>query len=293
MANEGNSNWILTPQMVGRTYPIEDASGIDWFLFDSWTGIYSYRLYIDLRAGYSYNPIVDRPDLNYSLRFGTRTVIENALGGDSHDYIVGNITRNTLFGGGGNDAIFGWGGNDILVGDNQGLFGNDELYGGAGQDILFGQKGVDRLAGGPGNDVLRGGEYTDYLYGGPGRDTLIGDEGSDALVGGPGADVFLFNEVLYKENSSEFVYLFVPNGQSNVTAPDYIHGFTNPGPAFGDIVDLRNIDAAAPGNYAFNDAFIFHGIYPTGGAVRSLYLREENGNTAVYGNTYNDAKSGL
>lgn len=301
--NYGNTTWVLTPQMAARAYPIVDLGGIDIFDFSSWSGSYAHRLTIDLRPGTYYNPIADY-DWGYRLQFNARTVIEHAIGGGSHDRIVGNGVNNALFGGAGNDALFGVGGHDILVGDNDGESGNDLLYGGVGNDRLFGMAGADKLYGGPGNDqllggvgvdqlyggagndVLSGGTYTDYLYGGLGRDRLIGNEGQDHLVGGPGADVFVFHEVLTRINYGEFGVGHVPNDQSRVDAPDHIYGFLNPGPAFGDVIDLSAIDAAADGNFAFNDSFTFYGLYPYGGALRSLFLKDEGLNTAVYGNTY-------
>ncbi|MGF1987831.1 MAG: S8 family serine peptidase [Nostoc sp. ZfuVER08] len=51
-----------------------------------------------------------------TLTIGVETVIENALGGDGDDIIIGNGAANFLYGGRGNDILIGGTGNDILVG---------------------------------------------------------------------------------------------------------------------------------------------------------------------------------
>ncbi|MBM1631203.1 tandem-95 repeat protein [Sulfitobacter mediterraneus] len=70
--------------------------------------------------------------------------IENVVGSDNHDIIIGNDDVNRLDGGAGNDMI-------------RGLDGNDEIYGGSGNDILIGDWGDDYLEGGTGGNVYIGG----------------------------------------------------------------------------------------------------------------------------------------
>jgi len=66
--------------------------------------------------------------------------IENAIGGDGDDGLVGSAEINLFKGGPGNDDLFG--------GD-----GNDHLHGEGGDDTIFGQNGDNDLAnGGPGTD---------------------------------------------------------------------------------------------------------------------------------------------
>ncbi|MEA5504711.1 calcium-binding protein [Halotia wernerae UHCC 0503] len=67
--------------------------------------------------------------------------IENAVGSDFNDTIIGNSSDNILVGGAGNDAINGDKGNDILIGDA----GDDLLNGGLGNDTLTGGAGRDRF----------------------------------------------------------------------------------------------------------------------------------------------------
>lgn len=65
--------------------------------------------------------------------------IENAIGGEFGDVLIGNGAANTLVGGRGNDVLSGGAGNDLLIGGQ----GNDTLTGGVGTDYFV----VDRNPG--------------------------------------------------------------------------------------------------------------------------------------------------
>jgi len=83
-------------------------------------------------------------------------------------------------------------GNDRVIGDARtGLTGlsRDSIYGGAGDDYLDGGVGMDDLSGDDGNDTLLGGDGDDFLGGALGNDTLSGGAGSDSLQGGDGNDI--------------------------------------------------------------------------------------------------------
>ncbi len=101
----------------------------------------------------------------------TFTNIENAIGGDGADVILGNATINKLFGMRGADRLYG-------------LDGADQLVGGAGNDLLEGGLGEDLLIGDGGSDALKGDEDNDLLYGAADGDTLFGGLGGDYLDGG-------------------------------------------------------------------------------------------------------------
>ena len=77
--------------------------------------------------------------------------IENVLGSDYNDWIVGDDGPNVLDGAGGNDYLHGSGGEDHLMG-------------------------------GDGDDTLDGGDGDDLLDGGPGTDTILPSAGSDRVV---------------------------------------------------------------------------------------------------------------
>jgi Ca2+-binding RTX toxin-like protein len=83
--------------------------------------------------------------------------IENAIGGDGGDTVIGNTLKNRLLGVRGDDILDGKKGNDRLEGSE----GNDWLYGRLGHDLLRGGSGRDRLSGGDGHDRLIGGADAD------------------------------------------------------------------------------------------------------------------------------------
>ncbi|WP_422419840.1 retention module-containing protein [Pseudomonas sp. GZD-222] len=87
---------------------------------------------------------------------GTDTLasIENLIGSDYHDNLIGNSSANLLMGGKGNDTLSGGGGDDVLIGGQ----GNNSLSGGTGADTFLWQQGNS------GHDVV-----TDFT---PGTDRL-------------------------------------------------------------------------------------------------------------------------
>lgn len=105
----------------------------------------------------------------------TLSGIENLIGSEFVDRLLGDANANVIKGRDGDDVINGRGGDDVLRGDG----GNDTLHGGWGNDVLYG---------GVGNDTLNGGSGDDILYGNAGNDRLIGGLGADTLNGGGGVD---------------------------------------------------------------------------------------------------------
>ena len=87
----------------------------------------------------------------------TLVSIENAIGSDFDDFLVGNAANNVLTGGDGVDIL-------------RGLAGDDTLNGGLSHDNLHGREGADTLNGDDGDDYLRGGEGDDLINGGAGFD---------------------------------------------------------------------------------------------------------------------------
>jgi Ca2+-binding RTX toxin-like protein len=144
--------------------------------------------------------------------------IENLVGSDHNDSLIGDGGANTLTGRDGDDLLWGGGGGDTLLGDD----GNDTLKGGGGADHLVGGAGTDIAAyvesnagvfvsliddtasGGEaqgdeldGIEILVGSNHADGLSGDNGsnrldgqggNDTLMGYGGADGLYGGAGAD---------------------------------------------------------------------------------------------------------
>ena len=132
--------------------------------------------------------------------------VENAVGGNYADRLVGDAGDNFLYGGAGNDTLVGGAGNDRLEGGS----GNnvylvdapgDAVMGGSGRDVVFSSaeyyvldgRSVEELnltgtgdlqgIGSWGNEVIRGNS---------GNNTLAGGHGNDTLTGGAGADHFNF-----------------------------------------------------------------------------------------------------
>lgn len=81
------------------------------------------------------------------------------------------------------ENILGSNFSDTLIGDG----GANRVAGGAGDDTILGGSGNDRLLGDAGSDTLTGGRGRDQLFGGAGR---------DILTGGSSADAFVFNTAL-------------------------------------------------------------------------------------------------
>ena len=70
--------------------------------------------------------------------------VENIIGGDANDFLVGNAGDNVISGGNGEDIIFGWSGVDSLNGNG----GRDFLIGGTGGDTIHGNATEDILVSG-------------------------------------------------------------------------------------------------------------------------------------------------
>jgi Ca2+-binding RTX toxin-like protein len=86
--------------------------------------------------------------------------IENIVGGNAADRLVGNASPNKISGFKGRDVLIGLGGPDRLAGEGLGIdfatgtASANRLYGGKGQDFLLGEAGGDSLFGGPGLDLI-------------------------------------------------------------------------------------------------------------------------------------------
>jgi Ca2+-binding RTX toxin-like protein len=132
--------------------------------------------------------------------------IENVIGTEIDDQIIGDANANELVGWGGNDELIGGGGNDSLYGNE----GDDTLVGGSGDDVLHGGSGTDSFDGGEGIDTVSWAQYQEHPQdenllvndnAGVAADLNIGLAGSETLIsvenltGGIGDDIFLGNSI--------------------------------------------------------------------------------------------------
>ncbi len=111
------------------------------------------------------------------------TNVENILGGDFNDLLIGNGNANELTGGLGNDTLVGGA-------------GADSLNGGDGTDIASYRFATSGLAVSLNDPAANTGEAKDDVYtsiegleGGNFNDTLTGDTGDNLLLGGDGDDL--------------------------------------------------------------------------------------------------------
>jgi Ca2+-binding RTX toxin-like protein len=160
---------------------------------------------------------------------GTKTVeifggLENLIGSNQSDVLIGNIKKNIIQGLGGDDLLIGNEGVDTLDGGNGndtvsyrrdakrvivnletntaidgsiatdalvsienvvGSDSTDEIIG----DEITGDSNANIILGGKGNDILKGGIGDDILRGEADNDQLFGDQGNDLLDGGSGDDL--------------------------------------------------------------------------------------------------------
>ncbi len=191
-----------------------------------------------------------------SGQFDTLVRVENAIGSDFNDVIVGNFDVNTLSGGLGADEIYGLGGADILTG-------------GAGDDLIFGDDQNEISS--DGDDVIDGGDGNDRIFGGGGDDVITGGLGADILNGGAGVDTVDYSTSIAGINVS----LTQEYGFDGSGARDSLAGFEN--------VNGSNFNDTIVGNAGENT------IYGNGG-VDILY--GSYGDDTIYGGEGNDTLFG-
>ena len=123
------------------------SSGIDTLNAAAVTG----DLVIDLVIGSSDTLIAGETVMMVDIGNGD---IENAIGGDGNDTLIGNTVANKLFGERGNDTIDGGAGYDTI----RGGAGNDTIDGGAdgGKSVYSGSHLDYQLTQNPGGSLLWG-----------------------------------------------------------------------------------------------------------------------------------------
>ncbi len=220
---------------AGQGTPVEnilfrtiwDGNGIDTYSFASYGA--NRDLVIDLAPGgwsdvdrdstYQASDLNGGPNGGYArgqvfnallYQGDERSLIENAIGGEGNDSILGNQADNALTGGKGNDSLRGLAGNDTLTqGSGGGILDggadNDWIHAGSGADNIIGGTGADRvfysgsnagvvvnLAAGTGalgwaaGDIISG---IEHVTGSESGDTITGNGETNSLLGKGGNDL--------------------------------------------------------------------------------------------------------
>ena len=162
--------------------------------------------------------------------------VENVVGTEFADLLVGDNGDNVIEAAGGDDEAYGMGGKDRIRGNNgddllNGTGGGDSLEGGDGDDTLHGGGGSDSVGGGSGGDTIHGGGSgsgsdvinsetgSDVIYGGNGRQVIFAGDGDDEVYGEEG------NDLVDGQDGEDHVF----GGQGNDTSrggdgPDAVYG---------------------------------------------------------------------
>ena len=147
---------------------VHGAAGAD--IIDGGSGTRDRVVYDLSNDGVSVNLATGTGDKGFA-RGDTYTNIEDVVGSDFNDTLIGDANNNFLSGGKGNDSLVGRAGSDTLVGGGDA----DSLFGGAGNDLL-------RLDWSSINYRLDGGAGTDTInLGGTSNATLSGSSFSNLL----------------------------------------------------------------------------------------------------------------
>ena len=96
---------------------------------------------LDISANHAGGFISKELGVQGGFTIAAGSLIENAIGGNKHDILIGNNEANILKGGDGHDVL-------------EGKPGNDTINGGNGNDVLHGDMGYDQLSGGQGQDIF-------------------------------------------------------------------------------------------------------------------------------------------
>ncbi len=184
--------------------------------------------------------------INLTLGFGagndaqgdTYISIENVVGGEAGDFIIGGSDVNRLDGRGGNDILIGsLGGDSLIGGAGTDTASYEDNWGTAFVNLMIG-KGFNNAAEGDtyqGIENVKGGLFDDFFIGDDGANRLEGALGADTLVGNGGADWFLMTYAPGQSN---------PFGSDNVdTILDFQHGEDKvglSGSAFGGLAAVTS-----------------------------------------------------
>ena len=177
----------------------------------------------------SENPIPTDTEPNFTINpgtakdgFGTTDTLknlENIIGSQFDDVLIGNNQNNRIQAADGNDVLIGNAGNDTLdggkgsdtvsyrrdpsavkvslednlaedgFGDKDNLSSIENVIGSQFNDTIIGDANDNTIFAGSGNDIVEARNGNDIIFGEDGLDSLEGEAGNDFLVGGRDADI--------------------------------------------------------------------------------------------------------
>ncbi|GKX62264.1 hypothetical protein SOASR032_08330 [Pragia fontium] len=241
------------------------------------------------------------------------TNIQNVIGSQHNDRIVGNGSDNYLSGGDGDDVLIGMGGNNTLDGGtgintasyenstsgiqadlitkmvSNGFGGTDtliniqDIIGSSFNDRIVSGNGSSSIHAGAGNDIIIvGGNASSraILDGGEGDDLFIAGYGYNAFIGGGGIDTVDYSHALTGINISMKDNRAYVNGFGGIDQFDGITGII--GSEFDDRIELGANDAIIHAG-AGNDLII------AGGSGTNLI----DGGSGINTLDYSNAASGI
>ncbi|HAB36856.1 MAG TPA: hypothetical protein DCE52_02435 [Rhodobacteraceae bacterium] len=210
--------------------------------------------------GYAYDANV----ATNSSTVQTLSDIEDIIGGDGVDYIVGSDTDNVINGNAGADYIDGGDGNDTITVDSSAESSSDKMHGGAGEDILsvVGTTTVtttDASITGIETVTLAGtGDIDVILLGQTENFTINANTGSNEITGGQGDDT-----IALVVGGSDIVHFgaAATNGYDTITGFDTTEDHLNLDVVMTGVTNLVAITghAASEGDTDFvdNEAYVY------------------------------------
>ncbi|WP_289043996.1 calcium-binding protein [uncultured Aliiroseovarius sp.] len=243
--------------------------------------------------------------------------IENIVGTNWNDALVGDDFANSLFGGGGDDVLDGGMSGNILDGGDGSdtvtyanfrdavvinlaqsttsgaalgdiLISIENIEGTAFDDTIIGNDGENTIWGGIGNDRLSGGAGDDVLFGGSGDDILSGGSGADVLDGGAGQDW-----VDYRQATERAIFYLGPIPRAVIAPQDTLisieHAF---GSAFDDQIHGSDVANTISGMAGADTIFGGGGNDRLTGDAGNDTLLGETGDDHLYGGAGDDTLNG-
>lgn len=250
--------------------------------------------------------------------FGTTDTLrnlENIIGSEFSDVLIGNDVNNTIEALAGNDLLVGNAGDDMLkggdgsdivsyrrdpknvivnleqntatdgFGDTDTLNSIENVIGSAFDDQIIGDGQTNLIYAGNGNDRVEARGGSDIVFGESGSDTLSGEAGDDYLVGGIAADVLDGGDgndtaSYFTSSSRVAVSLTTGSGRFGDAEGDRLEFIENlEGSEFEDLLTGNELDNIISG-LGGNDL-----IY---GEAGNDLLDGGNGNDRLYGGEGND-----